>query len=734
MSGAIDEDTARAINRGRESIGLVLRAAQEKLQKVFIAFVLGLLLGIVAMRAYIWPALKADLLVRGASVIAQTPFDVILLQVKIGLALGIVTALPVLGYYAKEPLAEREFIPDVHVARWKLWVIGVLSLTLAVFGIVYAYYLFFPIMFRFLAGNAMAAGLAPLYSIVHWTQFIMVLAFSFGLAAQLPLAMTALSYSGIVPYETFRDYWKYAVVLIFTFGALFSPPDPFTQMMWALPLLVLYGFSLYLAKVVTKAKRGSRRLDLFAVLRSRWNLVLGAGVLGAGLAYAFFQVDGIGTINRSVISTLPAALRPGPMPTVGGLLGLPEGVAVLVVTVVFGLFVAVLAALLILYRAIGRVQPESVGDPYVDEFGLDLSKVEGAEGVRAAPEEVFRNMEEDDAVSAARTAMEADDPEKARAILDRFDEVQATDEAETGTSSEDSADGEETESGNPITSTTAGMVNAFTEDETTEDDIGGYYYDIAFILDSLRSRAFRITAVFMIVMASIFAFLYRGGIGMIRADFISRIPPDIRPDPAQTQWPITLHPVEALVFEVKIATVLAAIVTLPMVFYYAWPALEERGLIRGDRETLYFWGTSIVVGLIVGSVVGYLYVAPTLISYLVQDALRAGMTISYRVNNFFWMVFLTTAGIGLLADIPVTMWLFHRGGIVSYRTMRRRWRVAVLGFFVFGALVTPDSLYTMLLIAIPIALAYFLGLGILWVVTLGGRRGPRPRPDEGSPA
>ena len=725
-AGPIDEDTARAINQGRQSLGVVLRTAQERLQKVFIAFVIGLLVGIYAMRVYIWPALKQDLLARGASVIAQTPFDVILLQVKIGLGLGIVFALPVLAYYAKRPLAERDMVPDVHVARWKLAVLAVMAALLSFFGVVYAYFLFFPIMFTFLAGNALGAGLAPLYSIVHWTQFILVLAFSFGLAAQLPLVMTALSYGGIVPYETFRDKWKYAVVSIFAFGALFSPPDPFTQMMWAFPLLALYGFSLYLAKVVTTAKRGSRDFDLLGVLRHRWNHLAGVGVLGGAVAYAILSVGGATYFNQSVIPQLPAAVRPAPLPPIESALGLPRGVAVWVVVAIVTFSVAFLAALVTLYRAIESAQPGRYADPYIDEFGLDLAKVEGEAGIWAAPSDVFQRMGEDDAVAAARQALEAGETDKAEAILDRWDQEN---EGEVGDAEAVDAEGA-TEESDAVTRTTAGMVNAFTEDETTEEDIGGYYYDIAFIFDSLRSRAFRLTAVFMLVLAGTFAFLYRGGIGAIRADFVSRIPPEVRPDPATAAWPITLHPVEALVFEVKISTIIAAIVTLPFLFYYAWPALESRGWITGDRGTVYYWGVSIITGILVGSVIGYFYVAPPVISYLVQDAIEAGMLISYRVNNFFWMVFLTTAGIGLLADIPITMWLFHRGGLVSFQTMYSRWRVAILSFFVFGTVVTPSSLWTMFLIAIPMSLAYLLGLGLLWVITLGGRRGPKPPVEE----
>ena len=725
--GPIDEDTARSIESGRQAVGAVLKTAQQRLKVVFVAFVLGLFAGVIAMRVWIWPTLKADLLARGASVIAQTPFDVILLQVKIGLATGIIAALPVLGYFAKGPLAEREIVPDLHVPRWKLAVLAVLALALSTVGMVYAYFLFFPIMFTFLAGNALGAGLAPMYSIVHWTEFIMVLALSFALAAQLPLLMTALSYAEIVPYETFRDKWKYAVVAIFTFGAFFSPPDPFTQIMWAFPLLALYAFSLYLSKIVTAGKRGRKSLNFFEALRRRANRIAGAAVIGVALTYWLYAAGGRELFNGTLRPALPAVVRPGQIPPIEASIGLSPGLSLAVAALIGAIGFAILGTLVVLYRATMQAQPEdglpqaAPADDQPEETprervatAPDVEAVTGAEGVEDLPEAVFAAMNEEEALEAAQAAMDDGDPEKAQAIFERFDEAPA--ELET-------ADGAEGGVGQAMTDTGMGMFNAFTEEETSEEDIGGYYHDIAFILDSLRSRAFHLVGIFMVVMAGLFMFLYRGGIGTIRADFISRIPPEVRPDPAAVQWPITLHPVEALVFEVKISMVLAAVVTLPVLFYYAWPALEARGVIAGDRRAVSLWGLSLIVGIVGGSVLGYLYVAPPIISYLVGDAIRAGMVVSYRVNNFFWMVFFTTAGVGLLADIPISMWLFHRGGIVSYERMRKSWRGVVLAIFVFATFFSSSSIWTMFLLAIPTAAAYLLGLGVLWVYTLGGRRG-----------
>ncbi|QDX40132.1 Sec-independent protein translocase TatC [Salarchaeum sp. JOR-1] len=720
-SGGVREDAARAVGVGRETIGVTLRTLQKKLQVAFVFFVVGLLGGVLAMRLVIWPQLRADLLATEARIITQTPFDVILMQVKIGLVAGVLATVPPLLYHAREPLKERGIVPDLEVKLWHLAVLGVAAVLLFALGVAYAYGLFFPIVFYFLADYAVKAGLAPMYSIVMWTEFILMLAVSFGLAAQLPLVMSALAYAEIVPYETFRDKWKYAVVGIFTFGAVFSPPDPFTQILWALPLCFLYGVSLYVTKIVVTAKRGSERIDVLGVLRARWNVPLAVAVVGFALGYGAYRYGVVERVNETLVGTAypQAYLLPqyDPLPV-----GLAVGALALVGALAYVAFVAIERA--------ASAEAAVYGGRAREPENLNLDVLDAA-GVRAAPEERFVAMDEEDALAAARTAIDDGDDEKAQAILDRFDD--AADEREEQAAEADAAE----EEAGTVTKRTAGMLDAFTEDETTEDDVGGYYEDILAVLGALRGRAFRIAAVFMSVLVAAFGFLYYGGLATLRDDFIGRLPADLRTasnasagpaaDPgsaaAGMQWPITLHPVEALVFEAKVSAVAAAIATLPLVVYYAWPVLAERGILTGDRRTITVWAGGVFGGLAVGSVLGYLFVAPNVITYLVADALRADMVISYRISNFLWMVFLTTAGIGLLMDVPISMALFHAGGLVSYHTMRERWRVAVLVSFALGALLTPDTVYTMLIVGVPLSAAYFLGLGVLWVGTLGGRRG-----------
>ncbi|WP_302082045.1 twin-arginine translocase subunit TatC [Salinibaculum rarum] len=727
MASALDEDAARTVASGRETVGAMLSSAQSDLKKVFLVFLVGMLAAFFALRYYVWDALKQDILYsqmapairESTQVVAVTPFDVILLQVKVGMITGVLFAIPALVWVSRAALKERGIWPSDAIPRWKLGLVGLFTVALFVGGVSYAYELFFPIMFNFLASNAVNAGFSPTYSIVMWTEFVFFLTLSFGLAAQLPLAMSGLSLTGVIPYETFRDKWRYAVLGIFAFGAMFSPPDPFTQIMWAVPLVALYVFSLGVTRLAVLSTRAGAEVPIRQVVRKRWNILAGVTLLAGAGVYGFLTRGGLTALNDG----MDAVGSSYAFPTAGelGRFGLgPEETAILYAVVV----ALVAAAVALFYLRIRELEAVAAGQQTVSEptaAPTDQSEVTApshsasagrpaeidigalsATAVHAAPREAFEALSEEEALDLARDAIAEEDGDKAEAILDRFEEINDPDEDE-----EDDGD-----DADPVTSTAAGMANAFTEDETTEDDIGGYYYDIAFILDSLTSKVIWIVGTFMAVLAATFLFLYQGGIGTIRDSFLRSMPEAL----ADQVNIVTLHPVEALIFEIKFSTLLAALSVLPIILYFAWPAIQERGFSTGaSRNILLVWGGSLVVALVGGTLLGFFYIAPGMIGWLAGDALTSNMVIAYRINNFGWLVIFTTVGIGVLAMIPVTMWLFVRGNIVSYRTLRTRWRVFVIGVFAIAGFATPKGVFTMFIVAIPAAVAYGIGLGPLAV-------------------
>ncbi len=723
MASALDEDTARTVASGRETVGAMLSSAQSDLKKVFVIFLAGMLGAFFALRMYVWDALKEDILFsqmneaarEATSVVAVTPFDVILLQVKVGMIAGVLVAIPALVYFSRGALKRRGFWPSESIPRWQIGLVMLLVAVLFVGGAVYAYELFFPIMFSFLAENAVNAGFTPTYSIVKWTEFVFFLTLSFGLAAQLPLAMSGLSLARVVPYETFRDRWRYAVVGIFAFGAFFSPPDPFTQIMWALPLITLYGFSLGITRLAVLSKQAGDTVPVSLVVRKRWNVLAGTVVVTGAALYAYLTRGGLEATNDLLV--LAKSSYRFPTAENLSLFGLEATTSAALITAVGTLLVAAVALFLLRIRELRVVadadrraatrtpQSEISAESHSASAGqpteIDIGELD-ASAVQAAPVEAFADMTEEEAVGLAREAMDEDNGEKAQAILDRFDEAEEF--------ADEQPDEEEVDESDPITSTAAGMMDSFTEDETTEEDIGGYYYDIAFILDSLTSKAIWLVGTFMAVLSITFLYLYRGGIGDIRDSFLGSMPEAL----AAEVDIVTLHPVEALIFEIKFATLLGFVAIIPIALYFAWPAIQSRGISTGgNRNILLVWGGSLFLSLIGGTLLGFFYIAPGIISWLASDALTSSMIIAYRINNFGWLVIFTTIGVGILAMIPVTMWLFARGNIISYETMRRRWRVAVLGFFAIGGFVSPKGVFTMFILAIPASIAFGIGLAPL---------------------
>ncbi|WP_126663899.1 twin-arginine translocase subunit TatC [Haloterrigena salifodinae] len=778
MSSAVDEDTAKAINAGRETIGTMLSTAQTHLQKVFIVFVIGFIGSFYALRVFVWDFLEAtakaqmnEEIAEATNIITRTPFEVILLQAKIGMLIGVIVAIPALLFFSRHTLRERGFQSAFPVSRGYIAAFALMSFALFWIGVAYAYGVFFPFTFSFLGKIAYDTGVTPSWGITEFTEFVALLTISFGLAAQLPLAMSVLSYTEIVSYETFRDKWRHAIVAITVFGAFFSPPDPFTQVMWALPLMALYGFSLGLAKVVANIRRrGAAELETgTAFMKRRLLQFVGVLVLVAAGTTAFVNRDGFDRLDEAVFPLLPAPIRPE------GTLGLETYAAehgLLGDAAVGGMVAAAVGFLALLVYTIRVLQApiypreddlRNAEDPEDVDF-----ETLSVDDIGEIPATVFLSMDEEEALDHSRQAMYDDNREKAQTILDRFDtlqEQQAGDDAdgEGGAAAADAAGGAAGGAGGDdddesvFSSTAAGMLDAFTEDETTEEDIGGYAYDLAFIVDSLTSKAIYIVGVFMAVLGSSFLAMYQGGFGFILAQFVDRVPPEVLNEVTENAGEtsqvtpavieelglvVALHPVEVLIFMVKVSTILGFIAVVPLIMYWGWPAARERGLVRGDPRVFLVWGLAIFLGFGAGLFVGFYWIAPSIISYLITDALQNGIVVSFRINSFSWLVIYTTLGVGFLFNIIVTMALFHVGGIVSYRTMLGRWRPVVVGIFTLAAFASPKGVLTMLMLAIPLALTYLLGLILLYVLTAGGRlfggggggepADPEPEPESGA--
>jgi len=120
-------------------------------------------------------------------------------------------------------------------------------------GVLFAYYIVTPFGFDFLITFG-SFKFTPLINIEDYVGFFTKIMFGFGLAFELPVFAYFLALLGLVDDRQMSDFFKYAVVIIFIVAALLTPPDVLTQLLMAGPLIVLYGFSILIVKLVNPAQ------------------------------------------------------------------------------------------------------------------------------------------------------------------------------------------------------------------------------------------------------------------------------------------------------------------------------------------------------------------------------------------------------------------------------------------------------------------------------------------------
>ncbi len=121
-------------------------------------------------------------------------------------------------------------------------------------GVAFAYYIVTPFGFDFLITFG-SFKFTPLINIEDYVGFFTKIMFGFGLAFELPIFAYFLALLGLVDDRQMKDFFKYAIVLIFVVAALLTPPDVLTQLLMAGPLIILYGFSILIVKAVNPASQ-----------------------------------------------------------------------------------------------------------------------------------------------------------------------------------------------------------------------------------------------------------------------------------------------------------------------------------------------------------------------------------------------------------------------------------------------------------------------------------------------
>lgn len=130
-------------------------------------------------------------------------------------------------------------------------IFGPLSFLLFVIGFTFGYLIIVPIGMKFLLGFA-SEILAPMITISKYISFVFNLSFAFSLVFQLPIVILFLTKIGIVTPAVLKKRRKEAIVLVFIAAAIMTPPDVVTQVLMAIPLILLYELGILFSRLAYK--------------------------------------------------------------------------------------------------------------------------------------------------------------------------------------------------------------------------------------------------------------------------------------------------------------------------------------------------------------------------------------------------------------------------------------------------------------------------------------------------
>ncbi|WP_022851361.1 twin-arginine translocase subunit TatC [Limisalsivibrio acetivorans] len=178
-------------------------------------------------------------------------------QLKLSLMAALFFSMPFIFYQGWKFIA-----PGLYVHEKKFVVGFVFSSSLLFFlGAAFAYYLVFPFGFRFFLTYAQGDVTANL-SIQWYLSFVVRLILGFGIVFELPVFTFFFAKMGLLTADMMRRNRRYSLFGIFVVAAIITPPDVFTQMMMAGPLIILYEISILIASIFGR-KREIKEEDIY---------------------------------------------------------------------------------------------------------------------------------------------------------------------------------------------------------------------------------------------------------------------------------------------------------------------------------------------------------------------------------------------------------------------------------------------------------------------------------------
>jgi len=179
------------------------------------------------------------------------------MHITVSLVLGFVASFPYVFWELWRFISPALYDTEKKSSRGATFFVSLLFST----GVLFGYFIVSPISINFLANYQVDPTVLNEFDITSYVSTITMLVLACGLMFQLPMVVYFMSKAGIVTPAVLRHYRRHAIVVILVLGAIITPPDPISQVLIALPILLLYEISISVSGTVLKRKLKKQKLN-----------------------------------------------------------------------------------------------------------------------------------------------------------------------------------------------------------------------------------------------------------------------------------------------------------------------------------------------------------------------------------------------------------------------------------------------------------------------------------------
>jgi sec-independent protein translocase protein TatC len=240
-------------------------------------------------------------------------------------------------------------------------------------------------------------------------------------------------------------------------------------------------------------------------------------------------------------------------------------------------------------------------------------------------------------------------------------------------------------------------------------------------LDELRSRLIKMILVFMIGFGVAWGYK-RELLVIVTEPFLRAWKEGGHAGTAALYSP---DPAAAFFAYVRLAALSGFVFSLPIMLYQVW-AFIAPGLYSKEKRYAIPFVVSSCLLFVGGGYFGWRLAFPIAFKFLLSFNETIGelaLKENWMMGTYLDFVIRMLLAFGLAAELPILAFFLAVAGIVNYRHLIKFFRYFLVIDFIIAAIVTPPDVMSQLLLAIPLAFLYIIGIGVAWVF------GKRPPPE-----